>query len=234
MTERPRDAVSRTTNSFDVGPSQLSWDGQSLTIRLDEITVPIPRRLRGTVRVFPRFVTEQVFALNDSGNHRWWPVAPHARVEVALDEPHLRWHGDGYFDMNQGDAPLESGFSDWQWSRGATRDGAVILYEAMRRDGSRVDLAMTFDRQGRMQSFEPPPLRKLKPTGWRVGRDVRSEEAARISQTLEDAPFYARSVVSARLRGEPVTLMHESLSLDRFRMPIVQAMLPFRMPRTRR
>jgi len=28
-----------------------------------------------------------------------------------------------------------------------------------------------------------------------------------------------------------VTLMHESLSLDRFKMPVVQAMLPFRMPR---
>ncbi|RYX95695.1 MAG: hydratase, partial [Bradyrhizobiaceae bacterium] len=27
---------------------------------------------------------------------------------------------------------------------------------------------------------------------------------------------------------------HESLSLDRFKMPIVQAMLPFRMPRARR
>ena len=31
--------------------------------------------------------------------------------------------------------------------------------------------------------------------------------------------------------GESVDLVHESLSLDRFRMPIVQAMLPFRMPR---
>jgi len=25
--------------------------------------------------------------------------------------------------------------------------------------------------------------------------------------------------------------MHESLSLDRFKLPVVQAMLPFRMPR---
>jgi carotenoid 1,2-hydratase len=28
--------------------------------------------------------------------------------------------------------------------------------------------------------------------------------------------------------------MHESLALDRFRMPVVQAMLPFRMPRARK
>jgi carotenoid 1,2-hydratase len=31
--------------------------------------------------------------------------------------------------------------------------------------------------------------------------------------------------------GEDVAMMHESLSLARFRKPIVQAMLPFRMPR---
>ena len=43
--------------------------------------------------------------------------------------PHLRWQGDGYFDINRGDAPLEQGFSDWQWARGATRDGTAILYE---------------------------------------------------------------------------------------------------------
>ena len=234
MTERPRDAVSRTANLFTVGPSHLSWDGNSLTIRIDESSVPIPRRLRGTIRVVPSAITQQAFTLNESGNHRWWPIAPCARVQVALDQPHLRWQGDGYLDMNQGDAPLESGFTDWQWSRGATRDGTIILYEALRRDGSRIDLAMTFDQQGRMQTFEPPPLHTLKRTGWRVGRAVRSEETARIFKTLEDAPFYARSVVSARLLGEPVTLMHESLSLDRFKMPIVQAMLPLRMPRARR
>ncbi len=136
--------------------------------------------------------------------------------------------------MNRGDKPIEDGFARWQWARGATRDGAVILYEALRRDGSRADLAMTFDPQGSMQAFEPPALQSLKRTGWRIERAVRSEERASVFRTLEDAPFYARSVVSAKLLGEPVTLMHESLSLDRFRLPVVQAMLPFRMPRARR
>ena len=50
-------------------------------------------------------------------------------------------------------------------------------------------------------------------------------------ETLEDTPFYARSVVAGDLLGQPVTAMHESLSMDRFTMPVVQAMLPFRMPR---
>lgn len=234
MTERPQHAVNRTTDSFTVGPSSLSWDGTSLTIRIDEIGVPIPRQIRGSIRVVPTAITQQAFVLNPDGDHRWWPIAPCARVQVSLDQPHLRWQGDGYFDMNHGSAPIEQGFSDWQWARGATRNGAVILYDAIRRDGSRTNLAMSFDPHGLMQFFEPPPMQVLKQTRWRVARSVRSEEAASIMRTLEDAPFYARSVVSAKLLGEPVVLMHESLSLDRFQQPIVQAMLPFRMPRARR
>jgi carotenoid 1,2-hydratase len=233
MTERPRRAVSRTAASLAVGPSSLAWDGNSLTIRLDEIAVPIPGRIRGTVRVVPAAVTRQAFTLNENGSHLWWPIAPCARVQVALDHPHLRWQGDGYFDMNRGDAPLEQGFADWQWARGVTPDGAsIILYEAQRRGGGRVNLAMTFDPDGRMRPFEPPPAVDLRPTGWRIGRKVRSENTARIVRTLEDAPFYARSLVLAEWLGRPVILMHESLSLDRFGMPVVQAMLPFRMPRS--
>jgi carotenoid 1,2-hydratase len=234
MTERPRGAVSRTANSFTIGPSQLSWDGTALTVHINEISVPIPGRISGTVRIVPTAVTAQAFSLNEHGNHWWWPIAPCARVQVALDRPHLRWQGDGYFDMNSGDAPLEWGFSDWQWSRGAMPDGTAILYEAQRHDGSRINLAVTFDTQGRIQFFEPPPPVTLKRTRWLMERSTRSDGDARIVRTLEDAPFYARSVVSAKLLGESVTLMHERLSLDRFKMPLVQAMLPFRMPRARK
>jgi carotenoid 1,2-hydratase len=38
-------------------------------------------------------------------------------------------------------------------------------------------------------------------------------------------------VVAATVAGEPMTMMHESLALNRFASPIVQAMLPFKMPR---
>ena len=50
-------------------------------------------------------------------------------------------------------------------------------------------------------------------------------------QTLEDGPFYARSLLDTRLLGEPAMAVHESLSLQRFRAPWVQVLLPFRMPR---
>ena len=231
MTERPSSAVSRNAETFRVGPSALHWDGAALTIDIDEITVPIPSRLRGRVRVTPSAITPMPFVLNEDGNHRWWPIAPTARVDVSMQSPTLSWQGDGYLDHNAGDAPIEHGFRDWQWARGATHDGAVVLYEGERRDGSIVNLAKSFDRAGGSRDFTPPSIRQLKRTGWRVSRSVRSDGDARVVKTLEDAPFYARSVINSRLNGEDVTLMHESLSLDRFKSLIVQAMLPFRMPR---
>ena len=51
---------------------------------------------------------------------------------------------------------------------------------------------------------------------------------------LEDTPFYARSLLATTLLGEPVTAVHESLSMLRFRQRWVQYLLPFRMPRRAR
>ena len=58
-----------------------------------------------------------------------------------------------------------------------------------------------------MQVFETPPTVGLTPTGWRVSRSVPSESPAKITKTLEDAPFYARSVVSGTLLGEPALVV---------------------------
>jgi carotenoid 1,2-hydratase len=41
-------------------------------------------------------------------------------------------------------------------------------------------------------------------------------------------------VLDSHVLGRSVTAVHESLSLERFRSPIVQHMLPYRMPRRRR
>ena len=60
------------------------------------------------------------------------------------------------------------------------------------------------------------------------------DHLASVLSTWEDAPFYARSALETTLFGERVEAVHESLSLTRFVSPIVQWMLPFRMPRRRR
>jgi len=89
---------------------------------------------------------------------------------------------------------------------------------------------------GSVADFEPPPRVPLSGTGWRIARATRCEAGgtARAVETLEDTPFYARSLVATRLLGEDVVAMHESLSLRRFDTRWVQALLPFRMPRNAR
>ncbi len=231
MTERGAGSLQRDAASLSIGPSSLQWDGAALTIHLDEWTMPIPRRLRGTVRLHPAALYPQRFILDAPGLHRWQPIAPGARVEVALESPGLRWSGPAYFDTNDGDGPLEAAFSGWEWSRASTQGGAAVLYEAQRRDGTGQCLALRFDGAGGVMPFEPPAAAALPRTRWRVPRSTRSDGGARVMRTLEDTPFYARSVLESRLLGEAVTAVHESLSLDRFRAPWVQAMLPFRMPR---
>ncbi len=235
MTERGRRHVDVAPERFLIGPSALHWDGSSLTIAIDEIgmPLPVPRRVRGTVRVTPQAITDHVVTLNPDGAHRWWPVAPLSRVEVDLSEPDLSWNGPGYLDMNQGDAPLADGFRSWHWSRAATVNGAAVLYGGTRRDGSVFDLGWRFDEGGRATPIAPGPIAALPGSGWRIARETRSDrgQLAVLVETLEDTPFYARSLVKTSLAGESVTAMHESLSLDRFANPVVQAMLPFRMPR---
>ena len=66
-----------------------------------------------------------------------------------------------------------------------------------------------------------------------MARGTRADpgHVATVTRTWEDSPFYVRSALRTRLFGEDCAAVHESLSLDRFRLPLVRAMLPFRMPR---
>ncbi len=232
LTERDAGALRRTRDCLAIGPSALCWDSNVLEIRIEEITAPIPSRIRGVVRVRPAALPGHPVSLDAAGQHRWSPLAPVARVEVALSSPALRWSGRGYLDSNDGDAPLERDFLRWDWSCARLQDGAAVLYEVTPRDGpSPPPVAFHFDGHGAVTQFAPPPPCTLPRTLWRVPRATRSEDGAAIIRTLEDAPFYARSLISTRLFSERVDAMHESLSLDRFRAPWVQAMLPFRIPR---
>ena len=236
LTERNGKALNRGRAHLGIGPSTLVWDGNVLTVQIDEVTAPFPSRLRGTVRVHPAALPGRSFALDAAGRHRWTPISPCARVEVALERPALRWSGAAYFDANAGSEPLEAGFRSWDWSRAGLRNETAVLYDAVRRDGSTRLLALRFGPAGGVESFEPPPTVILPQTTWRVARGTRADagHGAAVAETLEDTPFYARSLLRTHLLGQAATAVHESLSLDRFRALWVQALLPFRMPRVAR
>ena len=233
MTERGAGTLHRTANDLAIGPSSLHWDGSVLTAEIDEVTAPLPTRLRGTIRLHPHGLATHQVALDGVGRHRWSPIAPGARVEVALRNPELHWQGHAYFDTNAGDEPLEACFARWDWCRAKLRDGVAVIYHGDRIDGTSFCTALRYDAQGRAQDFTPPPEAELGRNFWgmRMGTRADAGSAPRIVQKLEDAPFYARSVIATRLCGEDVTAVHESLSLPRFTAPWVQAMLPFKAPR---
>ena len=233
MTERPAHRVRRDADNFMVGPSGLHWDGETLVIDIAEISAPLPYKVRGTIRVRPEMIGTTAFALDPAGRHRWHPVAPRARVEVEMTSPDVRWSGDGYFDSNFGDEALEEGFTDWHWSRAHLKNDVAVLYEGLRRDGTPFDLALKFDRQGRWHDVEQPAAAALPRSRWLLKRATRADAGhdPKVIRTWIDAPFYARTALETRLFGEDVRAVHESLSLDRFRSPIVQSMLPYRMPR---
>jgi carotenoid 1,2-hydratase len=229
MTERKRHRLSRSLTHLQIGPSGLHWDKGVLTAEIDEITVPIPRRLRGRLTLTPNRIHATQFTLDASGRHRWQPIAPIGRIEVAFDKPEISWSGRAYFDSNDGDAPLADDFSTWNWSR--SEDGE-IFYDVQRRDGTMLNLALGVGDDG-VRHVDAPPAQRLPKTGWRVDRQVRTDAAAKpvILKTLEDAPFYARSLIEADIAGKQTKIMHESLDLNRFASPWVKYLLPFRMPR---
>ena len=234
MTERARPALATASETLGIGPSRARWENDGLTIDLDEIAVPLPRRIKGRVRLSPKSVTERCFELDPARRHRWWPIAPTARVEVALEQPGLTWSGDGYLDSNEGCEPLEAGFSRWSWSRAHLSDGsAALLYDPIFKDGSARALALRVDSSGGIEDFEAPPRAGLPGTLWGLGRETRADRAggAKVIETLEDTPFYSRSMLSLDLIEPAVVAMHEGLSLDRFDKRLVQMLLPFRMPR---
>lgn len=233
MTERGRHSVRRAEDSFTIGPSNLRWDGDTLVITIDEISAPIPRRVKGTIRVTPQLAPQTEFTIHPNGRHIWQPIAPMSRIEVRMEKPALSWEGTAYLDSNRGDEPLEDGFQNWTWSRAHDGSDCIVLYDCAHRDGTASSMAIRCRADGDIETFTPPPDSKLPATLWRIARESRSDAGAvpRVEKALEDTPFYARSILTATIAGKSLSTFHESLNLDRFRSPVVRAMLPFRMPR---
>ncbi len=234
MTERGQQSIQRDARQFTIGPSSLQWKGDHLEIDICEVGMPLPLPVRGKVRVYPSSLSTFSVALDDGARHRWGPLAACARVEVEMQNPSMCWSGHAYLDSNEGDEPISEPFREWDWSRSLLSDGsAAVIYDVQQKQGGDRLLGLRFLPDGRIDEFTPPPRQTLELTGWRVPRRMRSEGDApvRIIDMLEDTPFYERSVLKSRLFGEDVISVHETLNVPRLVSPIVQRMLPFRMPR---
>jgi carotenoid 1,2-hydratase len=232
MTERGQRHCARSATQFTIGPSQLSWDGDCLSIDINEVCVPLPQSIKGRIKLWPQQLFGYSTPLDTHGKHRWGPLAPSARIEVDLAAPGLKWEGHAYLDSNEGDEPVSQGFHTWDWSRARMRDGSTVVFYDMQAPGTadRV-LSLRFTPRGEVQSVASPPAQSLPKTAWRIQRRMRSTQAVKVHEQLEDTPFYQRALLQFEYAGERLLAFHETLSVPRLVSPVVQAMLPWRMPR---
>lgn len=234
LTEWPRGQVERTGSTLVIGRNRIVREADRITISVDESTPRGTGRIRGDIVIHPTLLSDRDFPLDDEGVHRWRPLAPLSRMEVNLSNPALQFAGSAYHDANDGGAPLENTLRRWRWSRHELGDDAAVLYDVDRLDGSTSSLALRFLKDGTIDPFPPPATHGLPASRWwRCPRDTRSEgpEKPRIIRTLEDSPFYARTIIESTLLGSTAPGVHESLALDRFTAPWMQWMLPFRTRR---
>lgn len=222
-----------------IGASSLAWREGELAIRIDERTTPFPmgnpfgRPVRGVIRVRPRTLPGLELPIDGRGHHRWWPIAPLAEVEVAMNAPDLRFVAHGYCDANAGNEPLWEGFDSWSWSRVTTADRAHISYDARERGGHEVSHALSISENGEWTRLPETAARDLPRTGWGLSRHTRLGEhkAPAIRRSLEDGPFYARALLDVVADGKPAIAMHECLAAQRLPKRWVQFCIRHRLRR---
>ena len=233
LTERSERSLTTTFNKISIGPSQLSFSEQSAQVHIRELTVPLPGRLQGDIRITPEVENHRVFTLDNDGEHHWRPIWPRARIEVSMQRPLRRWEGNAYVDSNWGEAPLESAFESWDWSRLHLPDGRIqIRYNRQLTGAVERNLALTFGHDGTLEETTAQPSMQLPVTPvWRMHRPTSAAGPTSVIKTLEDTPFYARSLIQQQEGSLVGTGFHESVDLRRFSQPWVQMLLPFRLPR---
>jgi carotenoid 1,2-hydratase len=151
-------------------------------------------------------------------------------------------------------------FVDWDWSRASLKDGSTaVIYDVRQtptdrylhyntedstelstrigfaEDANTRLLALKFSPNAdSVEDFDAPERKPLPSTLWRMKRSIRSDDTSqpKVIQTLEDTPFYVRSVLESGLLGEKVISLHETLSVPKLTSMSTQLMLPWRMPRT--
>ncbi|MEL7177610.1 MAG: carotenoid 1,2-hydratase, partial [Pseudomonadota bacterium] len=234
MTDRGRDALKQTNDTFTVGPSSMHWEDGNLVIDINEVSSPpLISRIRGRVTVAPSAVTQVELPLTEDGTHVWRPFAPSSKIKVELDRTGWTWEGHGYFDANFGTRALEQDFNYWTWGRYPVADGSVCFYDAIRRDGTDLAIGVHFDHDGNARMMNAPPKVGFRRSLWGVKRETRADAGYKPQQVknMLDAPFYSRSAVKIQYAGEETVGVHEALDLNRFRGPWLMPMLAVRVPR---
>ncbi len=237
LTEYPDAAVLDNGRALRLGANELRWSGDALRIVVNEREAPLPRRLRAFIDVRPGIVSDLEWPLGETAAHWWYPLAPHARVSVQLPEG-AHWSGTGYLDCNRGTGALEDSFSGWTWLRAHGSAGTTVVYETADPGSAclqRRHLLQFTGSQDRVLIGTPPQAQPLPRTAWGLPRTVACDPCAvpRLLRTLEDTPFYARSLVDTQIEGARLQAVHESLSLKRFQSHWVRSLLPFRSHRAR-
>ena len=227
MTERRSGSVARDPGQLRIGPSRLAWRPDGLVIDVDERSAPWGQRVAGRIRVLPNAVTPRPWPLDERERHHWWPYAPSAEVSVRFDRPNISWKGRGYLDGNWGEVPLEAGFRYWQWSRAAHAAETRVRYAAESVDGRERRIDVAFAPDGATRSLTATDGQALPASRWGIPRTHLGESPILATRSLEDGPFYARTLLDT----EEGPVVHESLSLERFRTGWVRNLLRFRMPR---
>ncbi len=232
--ERPRQAVSRGPDHLAVGPTRLVWEGDTLVLAFDETRAPFGGRLAGTVRLHPEARFAGAVALDPAARHLWHPVAPVARAEVDLSAPALRFTGSAYHDLNLGTRALEADLDGWRWQRRRLASGrTAVVYDTLPREGAPRLFAATFDPRRGIATPRAAPVSRLPPSAWGLDRSQRvdADRPARLVRTLEDTPFYARSLLAVDGAGDRGPVVAETVDLARFRARWVRFLLGFRMRR---
>ena len=233
-----QDGVEREPHRLLLGQSSLSYTEAGLSAKLSERTKPffqrMPKRIEGELSLHFQSPSEHVISLDSSGEHHWMGVAPHARIDVSLDEPDLSFSGHAYHDSNWGIAPLESAFHSWTWSRATLDEGTLVMYDVTEStDSTPQERAALFRANGEVVELDQFDRAKLKSGLWGIERSTRTDayQSASIKHRLVDSPFYTRDVIKTTLMGQNVLAVHESLDLVRFQKSWVRFLIPFRIRR---
>ena len=216
MTERKEKSIGLDANNFQIGPSNICWNGKSLDINFKEITIPHLDSLEGTISIYPEYITDIEVLLKPDGTHIWRPFAPISRIKVETNKKGWKWEGNAYLDGNFGTRALEQDFSYWTWSRLPCKEGSIAFYDANRRKGKPLSVSLKFYSDGLVKEMIAPPETQLSRSLWAVQRKTRSDIDYKPKQIkhMLDAPFYTRSGIKTKIYGEEMIGVHEALDLN--------------------